>query len=94
LLTEVVKELLAIIDSVIGTRERQLSTSSGLDLDMGLEVGLHQMRELLDKTQRQLKDNDEELKRRSNQIVELTSKVCGKNVAQLTFIIRCHVRYH
>ena len=77
LLTEIVKELSKLVQDVVSRRESRpsSSSSSGIDLELELEAELHRANEALDKVQRQLEEREEELKRKSEHIMELTSKV-------------------
>jgi predicted nuclease with TOPRIM domain len=76
-LSEVVKELSRLIQEIVNRRESRpsSSSSSGIELELELEAELHRANENLEKVQRHLDDREEELKRRAEQVMELTSKV-------------------
>jgi hypothetical protein len=77
LLSEVVEELSRLIQEILSRRESHpsSSSSSGIELELELEAELHRAHESLEKVQRHLDNREEELKRRTEQVMELTSKV-------------------
>jgi len=77
LLSEVVQELSGLIQELLSRRvsHPSSSSSSGIELEMELETELHRAHEDLEKMQRHLDSHKEELKRRTEQVMELTSKV-------------------
>ncbi|XP_067015291.2 bicaudal D-related protein homolog [Anabrus simplex] len=74
-LSELVKELTALVRTVCSHSRTCSSSSSGLDLELELEAELHRAREALEKAQRALDEKQEQLKRASDQIRDLTSKL-------------------
>ncbi|XP_023716725.1 bicaudal D-related protein homolog [Cryptotermes secundus] len=85
LLSEVVKELSRLIQEVLSRRESRpsSSSSSGIDLELELEAELHRANENLEKVQRLLDDREDELKRRTEQVMELTSKLSVRDAELL-----------
>jgi len=81
LLSEVVQELSGLIQELLSRRDSHpsSSSSSGIELELEQEAELHRAHEVLEKMQRQLDSREEELKRRSEQVMELTSKVWETN---------------
>lgn len=77
LLSEVVQELSGLIQELLSRRDSHpsSSSSSGIELEMELEAELHRAHEDLEKMQRHLDSQKEELKRRTEQVMELTSKL-------------------
>jgi len=77
LLSEVVQELSGLIQELLNRRDSHpsSSSSSGIELELELEAELHRAHEDLEKMQRHLDSQKEELKRRTEQVMELTSKV-------------------
>jgi len=77
LLSEVVQELSGLMQELLSRRDSHpsSSSSSGIELELELEAELHRAHEDLEKMQRHLDTQEEELKRRTDQIMELTSKV-------------------
>jgi hypothetical protein len=77
LLSEIVKELSKLIQEVLNRRESRpsSSSSSGIELELELEAELYRANESLEKVQRQLDEQEEELKRKTEQVMELTCKV-------------------
>jgi hypothetical protein len=77
LLSEVVQELSGLIQELLSRRDSHpsSSSSSGIEIEMELEAELHRAHEDLEKMQRHLDSREEELKRRTEQVMELTSKV-------------------
>jgi hypothetical protein len=77
LLSEIVKELSELIQDNLIRRESRpsSSSSSGIELELELEAELHRANESLEKVQRQLDEREKELKRKTEQVMELTSKV-------------------
>jgi len=77
LLSEVVQELSRLIQELLSRRDSHpsSSSSSGIELEMEVEAELHRAHEELEKLQRHHDSQKEELKRRTEQVMELTSKV-------------------
>jgi len=77
LLSEVVQELFGLMRELFSRRDSHpsSSSSSGIELELELEAELHRAHEDLEKMQRHLNTQEEELKRRTDQIMELTSKL-------------------
>lgn len=77
LLSEVVQELSGLIQELLNRRDSHpsSSSSSGIELELELEAELHRAHEDLEKMQRHLDSQKEELKRRTEQVMELTSKL-------------------
>jgi len=77
LLSEVVQELSGLIQELLSRRNSHpsSSSSSGIEMELELEAELHRAHEDLEKMQRHLDNREEELKRKTEQVMELTSKV-------------------
>lgn len=77
LLSEIVQELSGLIQELLSRRDSHpsSSSSSGIELELELEAELHRAHEDLEKMQRHLDCQKEELKRRTEQVMELTSKL-------------------